>query len=178
MTGPRMTRGDETFTVQHVSAGESLEIRVVRADATASDGSNAARVWRFAKRPVEGLVATFVALFIGAVISDRYSDRQRELELESDLIKQISRDVIVRYQGAQDASRADSFSTQRVQREQAADAWVLASGSITPVFRVYYDGQPVSAQWGRYQEAMYTWTRLGCCTSDEERRPMIAELRS
>ncbi len=180
MTDSQVPKGDETLAVQQVAAGERLEIRIVRAGA--ADSSNHSRLRRDATPLVKWLAGTVSTLLIGAVVgafvSDRFSDRQRELELESDLVKQISRDAIVLFQDAQDASRADSSATQREQREQAADAWVLASGSITPLFRVYYDSQPVSVEWDEYQAAMYAWAKVGCCTSGEEREPFITELRS
>ena len=140
-------------------------------------GARRARVWRFEKSPAKWLLATLVSLLIGGLISDHYSDRQRELELEADLITQISRQAITLFQDAQEASRADATTTQREQRDKAADDWVLASGSITPVFRVYYDGQDVSGQWDDYQSAMYDWAVLGCCTSGSGRSSLVEGLR-
>lgn len=123
------------------------------------------------------MLATSPTLLIGAVLSDRYSDRQRELELEANLVTQISRDAIALFQGAQEAARADDAPIQREQRDAAADGWVLASGSITPVFRAYYEGQNVSGQWDAYQSAMYDWAVLGCCTTDAGRAGLIEGLR-
>ena len=82
------------------------------------------------------------------------------------------------FQDAQEAARADGAPGQHAQRDEAADDWVLASGSITPVLRAYYKGQEVSGQWDAYQSAMYDWAVLGCCTSAEGRAGLVEGLRA
>ncbi len=178
---------DKPVTVKYVfESGERREVRITAAEAddllTQGDDrtSRWSRAWRAAwlwvKPPGKWLLAVVLGGLLGAWISDSYADRQRELELESSLITQISGGAIKLFQDAQEASRATTDPMQRVQRDRAADAWVLLSGSITPVFRAYFEDKDVADHWDDYQAAMYDWAVLGCCADD--RPALIARIRN
>jgi hypothetical protein len=126
---------------------------------------------------VKWLVVAVATAVIGAHISDHFADRQRELELEAGLITTISRGAVTLFQQAQEASRATGDPRQIVRRDRAADAWVLRSSELEPVFFTYFDGTDVREHWSQYQNAMYQWAVLGCCTSGPGRMDLVRQIR-
>lgn len=162
-----------------MSALEADELRQSGEDRTTPRDRTAARVRRYGKKAFGGLAVAVAGAVIGAVISDYYADRQRELELEATLVTVISRDAIKLVQDAQDASRAIGDPAQRVKRNRAADEWVRRSNELpTPMFRTYYAGEPVLDHWNEYQDAMYKWAVLGCCTTVPGRAGIVDDLRA
>lgn len=134
-------------------------------------------VRRHWKSVLKWVAIAYVGGSLGQLISDEYSDQQRELELESSLITRISDGTIELYQEAQNAARAPTPGERSEQGNKAADKWVLASASITPLFQVYFKDDEVLASWDEYQKAMYEWAALGCCTPAADRPARVAEIR-
>jgi hypothetical protein len=160
-----------------ISAGEEDELRQQGEPRTTWWSRVRPSGGRWLKGVAKWLLIALAGGVIGQEISDRYADRQSELDLEAALITKISGDATKLFQDAQEASRAVGVATQRTRRDRAADDWVLASGSVTPVFRAYFDGQAVSRHWDAYQSAMYDWAVLGCCTTAPGRAGLIARIR-
>jgi hypothetical protein len=179
---------DKPVTVTYLfEDGERREVTVTAAEAddmlqqgeprTSSWGRTGRAVWRLAKPAGKWLAVALVGGVLGAEISDRYADRQRELELEASLITHVSEASVKLFQDAQEASRASDNPRQQEQRDRAADEWVLRSGSITPVFRAYFAGG-IASHWDEYQQAMYDWAVLGCCTTADGRPKILARIRT
>ncbi|NUR07891.1 MAG: hypothetical protein HOQ45_12905 [Nocardioidaceae bacterium] len=124
------------------------------------------------------LAAALVGAVIAGYISDQYSDKQSEVTLEGTLVQDVSAASIALYQQAQEA-RATDTAHRRAARDKAADAWVLASGTLTPTFKVYYPkGSRVVRNWDAYQGAMYNWAVLGCCTTSTGRQKLVDSIHT
>jgi len=162
-----------------MSAQEADNLRQSGEDRTSPIARAAAVMRRNAKSLLKWVAVAVAGAFIGQMISDRYADRQRELELEASLVTAISRDSIKLFQEAQDASRATDDPAQIEKRNRAADAWVRSSNAFpTPMFQTYFAATPVLGHWNAYQDAMYDWGVLGCCTTVAGRAAIVDELRT
>ena len=129
-----------------------------------------------ARKAATWLVVAVVGALISQYVSARFADRQRELEVRGGFITDISKGSVQAYLDAQSAHRivpGDSIDTgdgvdvgspadRETAIEQVADAWVLASASITPQMRLYYGkDSAVSQHWDDFQAAIYDWIEIG-----------------
>jgi hypothetical protein len=179
---------DKPVTVTYLfEDGErrEVEMRAIEADALLDEGRRTTSWWnrafrtggRWLKPAAKVGAVALVGALLGAAISDHYADKQKANDLVVSLTKSISTGGVKLFQNAQEASRATENPFQSEQRDRAADAWVLHSGSITPIFRAYFGSEGVAAHWDQYQAAMYDWAVLGCCTTSSGRPELLHRIR-
>jgi hypothetical protein len=160
-----------------MTAAEADDLRHQGDARTSLRERGGAALRRYGKPAAKAIAIAATGAFIGALISDHYADRQRELELEADVITAISRDTVRVFQRAQEAARATDDPQQRRRRDRAADEWVLRSSELTPMFRTYFADDAVRVHWDRYQDAVYNWAVLGCCTTEAGRARIVELIR-
>ena len=136
------------------------------------------RSWISVKGILKWTAAAIVGALIANGISDGYSDRQAEIELEATLVKEINGAATTLFQEAQNASREASGvvdpAARKAMRDKPANAWVLASSNPSTVMKVYYpDGSGLVDNWFEFQNAMYDWAVLGCCTTSPGRQDLV-----
>ena len=154
----------------------SVSLTAREAHALRSQGEDRTSLWSrlVAWVPSGGIARWILALAIAGLytewISDSFSDWQREVELESQLMVQVTKAASEAYVDSLAASRVESKAKAKRLSQATEDRWIVASGSIVPFVEAWYPkDSAVRKNWSRFQDAMYQWTRLACCLDEDGR---------
>ena len=119
------------------------------------------------------LIGGAISALIVPMITQRWQNHQRELDVQAELVSDMTRRTSEHVAAVVLADRdAPKYRNRRL--EQARARWIIDSAVVRARLRAYYPGDELVAKWERFSDAMFGFIDLAACP-DGNRYPSCEE---
>jgi hypothetical protein len=108
------------------------------------------------------LIGGVISALIVPMITQRWQNHQRELDVQAELVSDMTRRSS-EFVSAVILADRDAPKYRHSRLEQARRRWIIDSAVIRAKLRAYYPGDELVAKWKRFGDAMFIFIGLAEC---------------